>query len=76
MRQEEYSPLLRSLGPAQYWRQLLDDGKFKSITDFAAAEVMDMGRASRVSKLAQLSPAITLSVLAGTDGTWLRCQVP
>lgn len=62
MRQEEHSPLLRSLGPAQYLRQLLDDGKFKSIADIAAAEGMDRGRASRVSTLAQLSPAITLSV--------------
>lgn len=50
---EKHSPLIRSLGLAHYWQQLLDDGKFRSITEIAAAEGMDVGRVSRILRLAQ-----------------------
>ncbi len=76
-RQEQHSPLLRSLGLAHYWQQLLDDGTFRSITEIAAAEGMDVGRVSRILRLAQLSPAIASATLTGTSqimtfGTALR----
>ena len=32
------TPLIRALGLAHYWQRLLDEGKFRSITDIAAAE--------------------------------------
>ncbi len=66
-RQEKHSPLLRSLGLAHYWQQLLDDGTFRSITDIAAAEGMDVGRVSRMLRLAQLSPANTSANLGRTS---------
>ena len=65
---EKHSPLLRSLGLAHYWQQLLDDSTFGSITEIAAAEGMDVGRVSRMLQLAQLSPANTSAVLTGTVG--------
>jgi hypothetical protein len=55
---EQHSPLLRALGLAHYWQQLLDDGKFRSITEIAAAEGIDLGRVSRMLRLARLSPAM------------------
>jgi hypothetical protein len=65
---EKHSPLLKSLGLAHYWQQLLDDGKFRSLTKIAAAEGMDVGRVSRMLRLAQLSPPITNAILAGKCG--------
>ena len=78
---EQHSPLLRALGMAHYWQQLLDEGTFRSITEIATAEGMDVGRVSRMLRLAQLSPAITSAILAGTSGrmtfgTALRSTIP
>ena len=53
---EQHSPLIRALGLAHYWQQLLDDGKFRSIREIAAAERMDVGRVSRLFRLTQLAP--------------------
>jgi hypothetical protein len=47
---------LRSLGLAHHWQRLLGQGKFNSITEFAAAEQMDLGQASRIYRLVQLVP--------------------
>ena len=32
------TPLIRALGLAHYWQRLLDEARFQSITDIAAAE--------------------------------------
>jgi len=61
---EQYSPLIRAVGLAHYWQQLLDDGKFRSITEIAAAEGMDVGRVSRIARLTQLTPVIVEVCLA------------
>ena len=37
---EQPSPLLHALGLAYYWRHLLDEGKFASMTEIAQSEVM------------------------------------
>lgn len=60
---EQHSPLLRSLGLAHYWQQLLDDGKFRSITEIAAAEGLDVGWVSRMLRLTRLSPPIVQACL-------------
>ena len=54
----EESALTKALGLAHYWQRLLDEGKFRSITEIAAAEGMDVGQFSRIAKLAQLAPEI------------------
>jgi hypothetical protein len=64
---EKHSPLLRTLGLAHYWQQLLDEGKFRSITEIAAAEGMDVGRVSRILRLVQLSPGNASTILARTS---------
>ena len=46
----------RALGLAHYWQRLLDEGKFRSITDIAAAEGIDVTQARRLSSHCSLIP--------------------
>ena len=50
--------LVKALGLAHYWHHLLNQGKFKTLTEIANAEGMDLGRVSRVARLTQLAPGI------------------
>ena len=61
------TPLIRALGLAHYWQRLLDEGKFRSITDIAAAEGIDVTQARRVLRLTLLAPAVVEKLLAETD---------
>lgn len=42
------SALVKALGLAHYWQGLLDNGKFKTLTEIAKAEEMDLARVSRI----------------------------
>jgi hypothetical protein len=59
------TPLVRALGLAHYWQHLLDSGKFGSLTEIAAAEGMDLGQVSRISRLARLAPWVVEAGLRG-----------
>jgi hypothetical protein len=59
------TPLMRALGLAHHWQRLLDDGRFSSITEIAEAEGLDLGRASRIARLAQLAPDIVEACTTG-----------
>jgi hypothetical protein len=52
------TPLLRVLGLAHYWQRLLDDGKYRSLTEIAIAECMDRGQANRIALMTRLAPEI------------------
>ena len=52
------TPLMRALGLAYHWQRLLDEGRFTSITEIAAAESIDRGHASRIAQLTRLAPDI------------------
>ena len=58
------SPLIRALGLAHYWQRLLDDGKYQSLTEIAAAEGSDRGQVSRTAQLIRLAPEIVESCLS------------
>jgi len=58
------SALVRALGLAQHWQNLLDDGRFASMTEIAAVEGMDLGRASRIARLAHLAPDVVEACVA------------
>ena len=47
--------------------QLLDEGKFRSITDIAAAEGIDVTQARRLLRLTLLAPAVVEPLLANPD---------
>jgi hypothetical protein len=60
------SPLIRALGLAHYWQRLLDEGKFQSFTEIAAAEGMDRSQVSRAAQLTRLAPEVIQSYLAAS----------
>jgi hypothetical protein len=62
------SPLIRALGLAHYWQRLLDEGKFRSLTEIAAAEGLNLSQVSRTAQLARLAPEIVESCLSGGLG--------
>ncbi|MCZ7561190.1 MAG: hypothetical protein M5U30_14975 [Burkholderiaceae bacterium] len=55
---------MRALGLAHHCKNLLDDGRFASMTEIAAVEGMDPGRASRIARLAHLAPDVVDARLA------------
>ena len=59
------TPLLRALGLAHHWQRLLDEGRFSSMTEIAAAEGIDLGQASKMSRLAQLAPDLIEAIAFG-----------
>ena len=61
------TPLIRALGLAHYWQRLLDEGKYRSITDIAAAEGIDVTQARRLLRLTLLAPAVVDNLLANPD---------
>ncbi len=56
--------LMRALGLAHHWQRLLDEERFTSMTEIAAAEGIDLGRASRIARLAHLAPEVVDACLA------------
>ncbi|MFC0128145.1 hypothetical protein [Ralstonia solanacearum] len=52
------SPLIRALGLAHYWQRLLDEQRFDSLTQIAAAEGMDLGQVSKIARMAYLAPTV------------------
>ena len=59
------TPLLRARGLAHHWQRLLDEGRFSSISEIAQAEGLDLGRTSRIARLAQLAPDIVDACVTG-----------
>ncbi len=63
-RQAKDSPLIRALGLAHYWQRLLDEGKYRSLTEIAAVECIDLSQASRIAQLTRLEPKLSQACLA------------
>lgn len=59
------SALVRALGLAHHWQNLLDDGRYESLTEIALAEKMDLGQVSKIARLALLAPDIIERCLGG-----------
>ena len=62
---EQDSALMRALGLAHHWQRLLDEGRFSSMTEIAATEGIDLGQASKMSRLAQLAPDLIEAIALG-----------
>ena len=65
-KQAKDSPLIRALGLAHYWQRLLDEGTYRSLTEIAAVEGIDLGQVSRTAQLTRLAPEVVESCM--TDG--------
>ena len=59
------TPLMRALGLAHHWQRLLDEGRYRTITEIAAAEGIDLGQASKMNRLAQLAPDLIEAIALG-----------
>lgn len=64
-KQAKDSPLIRALGLAHYWQRLLDEDKYRSLTEITAIERIDLGQASRTAQLTRLAPEIIESCMSG-----------
>lgn len=53
-----------SLGLAHYWQRLLDEGRYRSMTEISAAEGIDRGQASRIALMVRLAPEVANAVLS------------
>jgi hypothetical protein len=62
---DQDTPLMRALGLVHHWQRLLDEGRFASITEIAAAEGIDLGQASKMARLAQLAPDLIEAIALG-----------
>jgi hypothetical protein len=57
------TPLMRALGLAHHWQRLLDEGRFKSMSEIAATEGIDLGQASKIIRLTQLAPDLVEDIV-------------
>ena len=64
------SMLVKALGLAHHWQRLLDEGRFKTLSEIAAAEQIDKGQARRIARLPQLAPDIIETCLSGKPCEW------
>ncbi|WP_298160068.1 hypothetical protein [Ferrovum sp.] len=67
------TPLIRALGLAHHWQRLLDEGRYRTMTEIAEAEEIDLGQASRIARLTQLAPYIVEACMAG-EGNGLALE--
>jgi hypothetical protein len=58
--------LVKALARAFRWRAMLDDGRFASITELAAAERIERGYAGQILRLTLLAPDIVEAALNGS----------
>jgi len=52
------TPLMRAPGLAHHWQRLLDEGRFSSMTEIAAAEGIDVTQVRRIMRLTVLAPDV------------------
>ncbi len=62
------SPSIRALELAHHWRRLLDQGKYRSLTEITTIEGIDLSPSSRTTRLTCLSPLIVESCLSVVRG--------
>ena len=62
------STLVKAIARAHRWQRLLEDGRYTSMTELAAAERINPSYLARVLRLTLLAPEIVESVLNGRSG--------
>jgi hypothetical protein len=59
--------LVKALARAFRWQRMLDDGRYASVSEMAAAERIKRGYLGRVLRLALLAPDLVEAVLNGRE---------
>jgi hypothetical protein len=62
------SALLRAIIKAHHWQSMLNDGRYSSIAELAAAHKISHTYACRIMSLNALSPRIVEAILEGRQG--------
>ena len=67
-------PLITALARAFHWQDLVDGGKYSSISDLADALGLDRSYVSRIMRLALLAPDIVQAIVAGKEPSGLSLE--
>ncbi len=67
--------LVVALARAHRWQKLLDEGKFKSVSDLAREIGLDPSFAARLPRLTLLAPDIVEAILMGDEPSSLSLTV-
>lgn len=57
------STLVKALARAHRWKRMLDDGRYSSVSELAAAEKVDRGYLGRILMLTLLAPDIVEAIM-------------
>ena len=60
--------LLKALARAFRWQRLLDEGRYASLSELAAAERIERGYLGTVLRLTLLAPAVVDAIMNGSAG--------
>ncbi|MFT8247273.1 hypothetical protein [Roseomonas sp. BN140053] len=63
--------LVKALARAHRWKRLLDEGRYASLTELAAAEKLERGFLGRLLQLTLLAPDIVEAILDGCQASGL-----
>ena len=74
MRPRIDSTLIRALARAFRWKHLLDNGRFTTVSELAAAEKLDRSFVSHVLHLTLLAPELVEAILDGKQPGTLQLQ--
>ncbi len=68
-------PLVTALARAFHWQELIDSGKYASVTDLADALDVDRSYVSRIMRLALLAPDIVQAIVDGREPSGLSLEM-
>ena len=69
------STLIKALARAHRWKQMLDDGRYGSVSELATAEKLDRGYLGRILTLTLLAPDIVEAIMDGGQPAELGVHV-
>ena len=69
------STLIKALARAHRWQRMLDDGRYGSVSEMAAAEKLDRGYLGRILMLTLLAPDIVEAIMDGRQPAELGVHV-
>ena len=69
------STLIKALARAHRWQRMLDNGRYRSVSELAAAEKLDRGYLGRILMLTLLAPDIVEAILDGRQPPELGVHV-
>ncbi len=67
-------PLLTALARAFHWQELLDSGRYQSVTELAEALGGDRSYVGRIMRLALLAPDIVEAIVRGEEPSGLSLE--